>query len=691
MEEAAETAAEVLSTEGVVDPAENIKIDLIDTPIIEIEDLQSEAPPTDDEAPKSLDEQTMEAGAEGDTELSVEPLTKLEQEKKRKREERRLANERLRRHYKEPDEAEKPAKLAEYESEEPKETSRVHRSTSRIYITERTSAEIEEDTEILKTALLSEDKDKQAMDELNSDEPSSSDEEEYRRRAVSVSFKGEFLQNFFFPSLSDISTESSEQLLSLRRTLTEKDDMSLVDEGQFVDPLTGEPIKEPIEAEAEQVAEVSAEVEEETSSSSSSFDWPFPLEDEVAAPVKTDVAEYAMEMLLEIHSGIRPTSAESTTAQEAQRLERENRQICIDFLYKAIDDAVDAAEYVDPDVLLASKLDKHKVITDLHRIIADCLAAKHFNHALSSKMYEYYRRVGQFRVFDTLPRHVEEEEFRRLRNALYMLDHFRHKANETKKLNQLLLASVTMDLNYVRNIALSTVESLEKCIRNTLSRKDLQFLPRIIEQELRQMQNVRNEISDNRLWLITRQHTLGRVIERKRNFDQITPDLTMDEFLNAQRDVTALGTKVEERNRELNRMRDRSTKHVHQLAFIREKTSMISVTLINHKQILRRKLRRQNELRDQLLEAKLRHTRLTAQMRELHVKCGLLYKPALLHDYDETVEAVEIKREKVNKCRIIVKDLEARIGKFEEVARSTITSQRMPMKKLRKVPLRNQP
>ncbi|XP_030555726.1 coiled-coil domain-containing protein 96-like isoform X2 [Drosophila novamexicana] len=547
----------------------------------------------------------------------------------------------------------------------------------------------EEDAEILTTALLSEDKDKQVMDELNSEEPSSSDEDEYRRRAVSVSFKGEFLQNFFFPSLSDISTESSEQLLSLRRTLSVKGDMSFVDEGQFVDPLTGEPIKEPIEAEAEeQVAEVSVEAEEESSSSTSSFDWPFPLEDEVAAPVQADTAEYAMEMLMEINSAVRPTSAESTTAQEAQRLERENRQICIDFVYKAIDDAVNAAEYVDPDAMLASKLDKHKVIRDLHRIIADCLAAKQFNQDLCSKMYEYYRRVGQFRVFEPLPREAEEEEFRRQRHALYMLDHLKQKADETKKRNNMLLASVTMDMNHVRNISLSTVALLENRIRNTLSRKDLQFLPRIVEHELRQMQAMRNEISDNRLWLITRQHTLGRVIERKRNFDQITPDLTMDEFLNAQRDVTALGTKVEERNRDLNRMRDRSTKHVHQLAFIREKMSMISITLISHKKNLSRKIRRQNELRDELLEAKLQHARLTAQIRALHVKCGLLYKPALLHDYDETVEAVEIKRENVNKCRIIVKDLEARIAMFEGLARSTITSQEM--KKLRKVQLRKQ-
>ncbi|XP_064539238.1 uncharacterized protein LOC135429010 [Drosophila montana] len=675
MEEAVETVAEVPSTEKAAASAENITIELIDTPIIEPEDSQNDILPIDDEARKSLEEQTIEAGAEGDSQLSEEALAELEKKKRKKRrEEKRLAHERLRLHYQ--DETEGPAKPAESaepeESDEPKGMTRLHRSISRISLKEQTSIEIDEDGEMRTSALLSEDRDKQAMDELNSGEPSSSDEDDYGRRAVSVSFKGEFLQNFFFPSLSDITTESSEELLSFRRKLTGDRDTSAVDEGQFVDPLTGEPILEPIQPEPEEVAEEAEEESvEESSSSTISFDWPFPLGDEEAAPPEADATEYAMEMLMEIRTPIRATSAASTTALEAQRQERENRQVCIDFLYSAIDEAVDAAEYVDPDLVLEGRLDKRKLIKDLHQIISEYMAAKQYNTDLSNKMHDYYRRVGQLRGFDKLPPEVVKDEFRRQRHALYLLDHFKQKAVETKRINNLLLASVGMDLNHVRNIALSSNDSLEYCIRNTLARKDLQVLPRIVEQELRHMQIMRNDISDNRLWLITRKHTLGRVIERKRNFDQITPDLTMDEFLNAQRDVIALGTKVEERSYDLNRMRDRCTKHVHQLAFIREKTSMISATLVNYKSQLRRMVRRQNEMRDKLFKAKLQHTRLVAQTRELHAKCGLLYKPALLHDFDETVDAVEIKRQKVKQNRTIVRELEARIAKFEGLARSS--------------------
>lgn len=112
-------------------------------------------------------------------------------------------------------------------------------------------------------------------------------------------------------------------------------------------------------------------------------------------------------------------------------------------------------------------------------------------------------------------------------------------------------------------------------------------------------------------------------------------------------------------------MRDRCTKHVHQLAFIREKTSMISATLMNHREDLDEKLERQSELRDQLLALKIEHSRLKDQKAQMHEKSGLLYRTALLHDFDKTVEHVEEKRIYVSKLRDMVRDLESNIAIFE--------------------------
>ncbi|KAL7742233.1 hypothetical protein ACLKA6_005497 [Drosophila palustris] len=397
------------------------------------------------------------------------------------------------------------------------------------------------------------------------------------------------------------------------------------------------------------------------------------LKDDDYIPIapKIDETDTALEMFLDIGHSATHIRAESTTAMEVERAAKEVRQVVFTFLAKMIDEAVDTAEYVDPIKELRGKLDKHKLYIQLQKLYGQYLAAKFFNVDVNNKMYDYYRRVGQLRCFDVLPPKVELVEYYRYMDAIHLLDHLKQKINETKKTNSELLASVKMDLDFVHNMAHVSVHALETTMRDVLLRKDAEFLPRIVENDLRRMQKMRNEVSDSRLWLITRQHTLGSLLERKRNFDQIAEDLTMDQFLVTQREVTALGTKVEERNHDLNRMRDRCTKHMHQLAFIREKTSMNSATLCNKKIELDEKLLKQKQLRAKLLKLKIQHSSLKIQKAELHEKCGLLFKPALLHDFDKTVEHIEVKRERVKKLRKTVVELESRIDEFEKQARES--------------------
>ncbi|EDW11151.1 uncharacterized protein LOC6575704 [Drosophila mojavensis] len=639
----------------------------------------------DGEASKVDGEQTMEVEIDED-DLDDEARAKLEKKKReKKREMKRQANLVLKSHFQ--DMAEENAQAAEKSAPQPSSTEQDAMGESKSSVDAEGGAGEGDDVDDVDDADDAADagdtgavSDSGAVIEIDDEEKedkspveSSSDEEDYSRRACPVSFKGDFFQNFYFPSLSDITTESETEEAEeapAEEKEPEKETPTVTDTGKVVDPLGGEPRlseKEEEPAGEEQQAQPQSEEESEQSSSSSiSFDWPFPLEDEAPPPPVVDATDYAMEMLIEMDTTLKVVPAASDTELEQLRLERANRQVCVDLLFRLIDDAVEAAEYVDPLKILQSKLDKHKLLAEVHRLLSECLGAKQYNSDLTNKMFDYYRRVGQLRCFDPLPASQERKEYLRHREALTLLDHLKKKAADTKKKYVVHMASVTMDLNYVRKIALTSVDSLENCVRTTLLRKDFEVMPRIVEQELRRMQNLRNEVSDSRLWLITRQHTLGRLIERKRQFDQITPELTMDQFLNAQRDVTALGTKVEERNYELNRMRDRCTKHVHQLAFIREKTSMISATLMNHREDLDEKLERQSELRDQLLALKIEHSRLKDQKAQMHEKSGLLYRTALLHDFDKTVEHVEGKRIYVSKLRDMVRDLESNIAIFEK-------------------------
>lgn len=441
-----------------------------------------------------------------DDEVDDEMRAKIEYKKKmKKREQKRQAHLKLRGHFKDMEDekrqSSKPILSAEVEADELNE-----------------GEEGEEGEEGDEIGDLGEGAEGDELDVKSI--ISSSDDDDYSRRVCAVSFKGDFFQNFLFPSLSDITTESEEVAESARPTLEEKEadkekKLSEPETGQFVD-AAGVDQRPTFMAEEEHVREAQQdleEVSEETSSSSISFDWPFPLEDEPPVAPAIDATEFALGMLIEMDSTLRIVPAVSTGELETVRIELANRQICIDLLYRIIDDVVETAEYVNPLKLLLSRLDKPKLLSDLHNVISECFAAKQFNSDLTNKMFDYYRRVGQLRCFDPLLSQQELKEYKRHREALAVLDHLKKKAAETKANYVWLMASVIMDLNYVRKISLTTVDSLENCFRTTLLRKDFEVMPRIVEHELRRMQSLRNEISDSRLGLITRQHTLGRLIE----------------------------------------------------------------------------------------------------------------------------------------------------------------------------------
>lgn len=118
-------------------------------------------------------------------------------------------------------------------------------------------------------------------------------------------------------------------------------------------------------------------------------------------------------------------------------------------------------------------------------------------------------------------------------------------------------------------------------------------------------------------------------------------------------------------------MRHRCTKHIHQLAFIHEKSSMLSANLEISKHVLQAQTERRDKLRDQLHHLKLEHASLKIQKTDMHDKCGLLFKPALLYDYDDTHDFVMIKREKVKKYKNIISDLERRIAHMEKRSRES--------------------
>jgi len=101
---------------------------------------------------------------------------------------------------------------------------------------------------------------------------------------------------------------------------------------------------------------------------------------------------------------------------------------------------------------------------------------------------------------------------------------------------------------------------------------------------------------------------------------------------------------------------------------------MNSATLVNKQIEMDEKIVQRDQLRAKLQRLEIQHTNLNNQKAELNKKCGLLFKPALLHDYDRTVEHIELKTKRVKKLKKTVAELEARIEIFEMQTRGSDAS-----------------
>lgn len=411
----------------------------------------------------------------------------MRQRKLQKREQKRLAQNKIDKH------------LRGYKSREP----------SIVEVEE----EEEQEPEIIESKRKSPEEPEAKSDILDDEEFKtgiSSDEEftPYLKEEPGSSFKDDFMANFIFPSLSDISTPSSDHPLNKYSSITQVSSGKETLSTKIPSTSFGD---EHFKFEEENENDDDAESSSTTSSISS---WPCPLDAFVKVEeVQKEVEDDGMDMFLEMHAPEGKVFEESTNEIEAARRARENYEIVNTFLMNTIDQAVNTALYMGPGKEFAAKVDNMKLYEILYEAVDNFLITKQLNRDLNMKMAEYYRRVGQHRCYDTLPPKQARMEHDRYKQLLYKLDYLKERAVQTKITYATLMCSVNMDIRYCHSMYSAADDSLDNCVRKTLNRKDADHLARTVEIELRRMRALRNEISDSRIWLITRQHSLGRILE----------------------------------------------------------------------------------------------------------------------------------------------------------------------------------
>lgn len=428
----------------------------------------------------------------GDAEEQSGDETGEDQERQRKlkkREQRRMQQEKLDKHFREKEEIH-----ITDTGEEEREDEHQEEPEPVVLLPRKT-------LEALQSFVLDE-------EEFRTGVSSDSEDTEYMKDEPGSSFKDDFMENFYFPSISDVSTPSSDDIFRVVST-EDKDSKKVVTKSSSTPSISV--VDEQSKIEDEHMGE-SDDDDDDDSTTSTLLSWPCALDNfttEVKIEKKEDTgAELFFEMNME-----QVVKKESTSGLEAAKLAMEIAEIVNVFLMNTIDEAVNAALYMGPGKAFAAKVNLMKLYYLLYDAVDAYITVKQFNKDVCSKMFDYYRRVGQMRVFDQLSPKLTCLEHDRYKEALYKLDYLKERAILTKINGAKLLSSVKLDLEHVYTISQASDESLEECVRKTILRKDADRLPRMVEAELRRMRALRNEISDTRLWLTTRQHTLGRILE----------------------------------------------------------------------------------------------------------------------------------------------------------------------------------
>ncbi|EDW08655.1 uncharacterized protein LOC6578817 [Drosophila mojavensis] len=505
------------------------------------------------------------------------------------------------------------------------------------------------------------------------------DRDEYSLANDTVKQKSNFLQEFRLPSMSDLRESRGSERKSKREHGTR---------GRFVESIDhGEPLASTSSSSSSKTSATTKTTPSSTprttmdSDKRETLSVEISLDDDILAnldnlqlslmqlkdPLSHDKKE-GIDLFLQAQTDANvhliDDGLEEMRALK-RRQDEELAQMTQQFLYQMFDTVVDQVTNYENTEKTKWKLDKDKIIRKLIELQEKYLCEQEYNAFLNSKMVEYYKRLKNARPFAILSPQMNQKLYKKYTEALTLLDHRLKVAAETKTRTAFLMSSVSMDLSYIINIVMGTEEHFDNLVMKTLTTNRSDYLKHFVERELRYMNQKRYEISDTRLFLITRKHTLGRIVDRIKKLETINEDICMDDFITIQNQVVALSKKIEERNAELKRMRLDYHAALHQTQHIHEK-SLAIITKLAKCQIKLADMEKQEEkLIESLREAKTVHMDLRKKHTELSYQGGLLFMPSLLHDFDDSVDKVNNKKASIIELKIAIKQTSQRVVELE--------------------------
>ncbi|XP_017134055.1 uncharacterized protein LOC108150408 [Drosophila elegans] len=422
-------------------------------------------------------------------------------------------------------------------------------------------------------------------------------------------------------------------------------------------------------------------LELKTISSGFSFATPIESDGEI---VKDDVPEEASsEDILECLLSIRPrvTVFDEILGITKYQAHLASSEVVEQFLDGLLNEAVQFAE--GTAVRRARLLDKKKMLLELHQMAIVYQYEKQQNQFLEKLTTEYYVRHKEF-VQVSEPRQVDTINRERYMTALMQLDTRLEEKSETEMVSLKRICDLKKEESLVRKLDAEKISHFEDKVRKTLCKEGCGHLRTVVDDLLRKMNKVRAEMSHAREELISVQHRLHSIKTKSEKMENLGNGLQLVEYISNQAHNNALGIKIEEKDLELKRLRDRTVHSIHAMAHLTNKKQTNKELLEDMKSRLRTQEQRRKDLRDRLHAEMVQHKRLKKQTKKLKTAGCLMHYPDMLRDYDATVTLLEAKRVVVGKLRQERSRLEQRNSELEVIVDRSNASLRTNLSSLRR-------
>ncbi|XP_065368900.1 uncharacterized protein LOC135961332 [Calliphora vicina] len=515
----------------------------------------------------------------------------------------------------------------------------------------------------------------------SSDEEGTGEEQEHLQTKSLVEEVNFFTHLGEIPDIVNISEDISVCTIIPEKEAASKD--ATKDTGYFVDPLTGSELQARLgsssligynEDESKETLVASDEHSVSESQQSELSDILLPediLFEETGTTTydkqdneATDLFETFLELdLSKVDDAVDDIDWEALAKQqEAERL----HQHTLEFINDIIHRVVEIAEFISPEQLQRQKLDKRKLFLEISHVYHQYEVELKVSELLNRKVVEFFKRKKLYRPImqdnvKTLP--LEKLKYKK---AMQHLDELLAKENAMNDSCSGLAKRLHNELEVTEQKVHNDVLMFEDLVKKNLFRESCPQSNALIEQLLRRMAKYRKEVSEVRYRMISKQHTHAILIGKLATLEDLGNGLTLKNYDHIQTENQNLDKKIEERNVDLKKLYLRSRNCLHLLAHFKEKRTMINDIIATQRSALSDLYEERSSLRKYIYQLKLKRSRIRQQINELSIQGGLLDKPALMYDYDQTVERLDKHREIVNRLRVTLQTIQQRIIKLEK-------------------------